>query len=198
MKTTIVLVRHGQTTWNKEHRFQGQTDVPLSEEGIRQAELLAKKIKDFKITKVCTSKLKRAYHTAEILTENLNLAIEKIKDFNERNYGECEGKLWNDIKDIYKENMEEFFEKTPKGGESQINFRKRVIATFNKIIGQYKGEKVLMVCHGGVINILVHHLSNAPEEKLVGKRYPNTCVSIFHIEEDKVTEEIIADISHLT
>ena len=186
MVTQLVLIRHGSTAWNKEHRFQGQTDVPLSEEGIRQAKLLAKKIKDFKITKVCTSKLKRAYHTAEILTENLNLAIEKIKDFNERNYGEYEGKLWNDIKDIYKENMEEFFEKTPKEGESQINFRKRVIAAFNKIICRYKDEKVLMVC-----------LSNAPEEELVGKRYPNTCVSIFHIEEGKVTEEIIADISHL-
>jgi probable phosphoglycerate mutase len=196
MKTTIVLVRHGETDWNKRKKIQGQTDIPLSEEGARQVKALAKRVKTLGITKIYTSKLKRAIQTAEILAEEAKLAIEdKLSGFNERRYGIFEGKGWDFILQHYPD-KDSFFTAELKGGESQQDFKKRVLKTFQSIVKKHQGEKILIVCHGGVITQLIWHLKNDSDEPSL--HLFNTCLSIFHLEENgKVIEEVVGDVSHL-
>lgn len=97
MRTTIILARHGESVFNQNKIVQGQKNSELTEKGIDQALLLAKRIKKLQPTKIITSNLKRAIQTAEIVAKDLGLQINKMGNLNERNFGEYEGKMWEDV-----------------------------------------------------------------------------------------------------
>ena len=86
--TRILLVRHGQSTWNADGRWQGRADPPLSELGVRQAEVAAETIADHGITRVWASPLVRAHQTASIVAQRLGLAVENDTRLQERDAGE--------------------------------------------------------------------------------------------------------------
>lgn len=196
MKTTIVLIRHGETIWNKERRIQGQTDVPLSEEGIKEAKALVKTIKKFEINHVYTSGLKRAINTAEIAFKNTEISFKKHEGFNERNYGIYEGKTWEEVEKEHK-GIHSFFLSDIEKGESRLIFEKRVVKAFEEINKKHKGKTVLIVCHGGVINVLFRYFRGISKDEVISYRFPNASVSVVEIEKDKVVEKMIGDISHL-
>ncbi|MCL5432491.1 MAG: histidine phosphatase family protein, partial [Patescibacteria group bacterium] len=148
MKTTIILARHGQSVWNKKRVLQGCTDSSLTKEGIKQAEALAKKIKNMGVTKIVSSNLKRAVQTAEIIAKEVALNFEKYPRLNERSFGKLEGKSWIEIEKEF-EDMSKFFLQTPEGGESQEDFTNRVTGEFKAIISKNYGQTLLLVCHGG-------------------------------------------------
>jgi len=91
MSQMLFLARHGETLWNKEKRLQGSKNIPLSEVGLQQAEALTESLLNFSIDEIITSKLKRAYQTAEIVGKRLEVPIKKLKGFNEQSYGKFEG-----------------------------------------------------------------------------------------------------------
>src|SRR5699024_6004320 len=95
--TTIRLIRHGETNWNKEGRIQGKTDIPLNETGRIQAEECAASLKHSEWDIIISSPLKRAKQTAEIINKNLHLPIMEMSAFAERNYGDAEGMHFNGI-----------------------------------------------------------------------------------------------------
>ncbi|MBU2632144.1 histidine phosphatase family protein [Patescibacteria group bacterium] len=197
MKTTIYLVRHGETPWNKEKRLQGQKDIPLSEEGIKQAEALSETIKRHEITKIYTSKLQRSILTTRIIAKHLNLPIKYLKSLNEISYGQWEGKLKHEYNEEIKKINMPYYRYAPKNGESNVKFKKRVIPSLKKILLKDAGEKILIVTHGAVIHAFIRYLRNIPYNKDLDLLFPNTCFSIYHIENGKVTEELFADTSHL-
>lgn len=139
----IYIVRHGQTDWNKEGRNQGHTDIELNETGINQAKEIYEKLKDIKFDKVYSSPLKRAYKTAEIISNN-NIIIDNR--LMERSNGELEGKLKHEIsKDIdFNAPNENRFKI-----ENIVDFRKRIYNFFDEII-QNNDENILVVTHAGV------------------------------------------------
>ena len=104
----IYIIRHGQTDWNIEHRTQGQTDIALNTNGIKQAELITQKIANLKINNIISSDLKRAYMTAQIINKNFNKKIETDKRLREFCFGTLEGitrdkitqEIWNDFNSI--------------------------------------------------------------------------------------------------
>ena len=140
----IYIVRHGQTDWNKEGRYQGRIDVDLNSEGIGQAIKLRCKLADIKFDKVFSSPLKRAYKTAQIICDN-----DIITDYRliERCNGKLEGKLKNEIKE--KIDFNDPFN-TVMGIESIIDFRNRIKSFLDDIVKKYKGENILIVTHAGV------------------------------------------------
>ena len=91
METHVYLVRHGETAWNRERRFQGHQDVPLSPAGLFQAERLAQRLKSETFDAVYSSDLKRAVQTAEIVARELALPVVTLKGLRERSMGEWEG-----------------------------------------------------------------------------------------------------------
>jgi len=159
METRLIIVRHGETKWNKEKRAMGQTDIPLSREGIKQAEKVALRLKNKKIDLIVTSKLIRAIKTAEIINKYHNLKIEKYKDFNERVFGTFEGMLRKEIykkyPKFYDKKEEDYYHmKFPKG-ENLAELEKRAIKKLKEVLKKNKGKTILLVTHGGVKMVIM-------------------------------------------
>src|SRR3989344_4287192 len=100
---TFYIVRHGQTDWNKKHLIQGQTDIPLNEEGKLQAKGLAAELRNTHFDAVFSSDLTRTRQTAEILALERKLAVETRKALRERTFGKLEGKPTSKLKAVHAE-----------------------------------------------------------------------------------------------
>lgn len=140
----IYIVRHGQTDWNVEGRYQGRLDIELNAKGVEQAERIKEKLNEVRFDKVFSSPLKRAYNTAQIITSNDIVVDNRII---ERCNGELEGKLKSDVKvnidfNDPDENRMEI--------ENIVNFRERIKSFFEEISEKYKGKNVLVVTHAGI------------------------------------------------
>jgi alpha-ribazole phosphatase len=197
MRTTVILVRHGQTEWNAKKRLQGQTDLPLTKKGLEQAHAVAKRAARFPINVVYSSDLIRAKKTAEIIGLELNLPVIVDKRFNERDFGDWEGNNWEEMEKLIGKNREDLRTSTPPNGESLQDFAKRVTKILDEVIKKEAGKTILVVCHAGVLHSLVRHLKNIPQETVTAFSFPNTSVSVFHVEKDLVVEELLSDASHL-
>ena len=199
MKTTIILARHGETDWNSQGKLQGKSNIPLNKEGEEQAKKLAKRLKEFPITKMYSSELTRAVNTAKTISNTLNLSIEIHKGLNERDYGEFEGMTWDEIRSIVSKDNEiipNFFRLDPKKGESYRVFHKRIVKHFLEIAKKHPSQTILLVCHGAVINALLRHINNIKDE-ITQYRLKNTSVTILGILEEKITVELLGDAKHL-
>ena len=140
----LYIVRHGQTDWNLEGRYQGRLDIELNEKGIKQAEIIHEELKNVKFDIVFSSPLKRAYKTAQIIT---NEPIIKDERIIERCNGELEGKLKTETIDAV-----DFTDPNEYrlGIEKLTDFRNRITDFFDDITKNYKGKNVLVVTHAGV------------------------------------------------
>lgn len=158
------FARHGETDWNELKRIQGQTDVPLSAEGIKQAEELARQVRGLGISAICSSSLLRAIQTSKIVGAHLKIPIISHDGFKERSYGEFEGKLFDEVNAELKKSNTTLKLSSPKDGESYSNFRERVLGTFTEIVQRHKNGKILLVCHGGVLEVLSKHLAKTEDK----------------------------------
>ncbi|EEW95386.1 histidine phosphatase family protein [Fusobacterium animalis] len=201
----IYFVRHGQTIWNVEKRFQGLSDSPLTELGITQAKLLGEKLKDIKFDKFYSTSLKRAYDTANYIKGNRKQKVEIFDDFVEISMGDMEGIKQEDFKKLYPEQVKNFFfnqlEYNPSsfGGESFLEVRERVIRGLNKFIELNKNyERVLVVSHGATLKTLLHYISGKDISTLSDEAIPkNTSYTIVKYENGKFEIIDFSNVSHL-
>ena len=201
----IYFVRHGQTIWNVEKRFQGLSDSPLTELGITQAKLLGEKLKDIKFNKFYSTSLKRAYDTANYIKGNRKQKVEIVDDFVEISMGDMEGIKQEDFKKLYPEQVKNFFfnqlEYNPSsfGGESFLEVRERVIRGLNKFIELNKNyERVLVVSHGATLKTLLHYISGKDISTLSDEAIPkNTSYTIVKYQNGKFEIIDFSNTSHL-
>ncbi|MEI3604965.1 histidine phosphatase family protein [Pseudogracilibacillus sp. SE30717A] len=188
--TSICLIRHGETDWNKEGKIQGKTDIPLNETGRLQAEKSAVFLSRSKWDIIITSPLIRAKHTAEIINKKLHLPIIEMVDFEERNYGEAEG--------LTPEERKRMFPTREYPNEEKREFViERVMRGIQSILETYPNKKVLLVAHGGVINLILATLSNG--EIGTGKtKLTNACISNIYYHENSWQIKDYNQISHLS
>lgn len=198
MKTTVILVRHGETKWNRAKKLQGQTDIPLTQEGIHQAEALAAKLPQLTVQTIYSSVLQRAVKTATIIGDAIGIPVLQDPRFNERSFGDWEGKRWDQLEAVLKKEGKELRQLTPPNGESLAQFANRILSAFEEVINKHQHQTILIVCHAGVLHTLVRYLKNLPQEKELELTFPNTSLSIFHLEKDLIVEELVADASHLS
>ena len=149
----LYLLRHGQTDWNLEGRYQGQTDVPLNDTGRAQAKELAEKMKDSKAIAIYSSDLDRAKETASFVASELELNCQIIPELREINQGVWEGMLYKDIRaeypDVFERRQKNPLEVSPPGGESVGEFLERIKKGFDKIFEKHdEQETVVVVSHG--------------------------------------------------
>jgi broad specificity phosphatase PhoE len=146
------LVRHGQTDWNLEGRYQGQSDVPLNQTGRAEAQSLAWRLRDQSFAAIHTSDLKRARETAEIIAEVLNLPVTLEPLMREINQGGWEGQFVEVIQARFAELWEQRTMNSasfrPPGGESVAEVAERVYAGMRNIAKCYPIGSVLIVSHG--------------------------------------------------
>ncbi len=155
VKTTrICLVRHGETDWNAQGKYQGSTDVPLNAEGRRQAALLAEAMRGEAWDAIVSSPLQRAMDTARAIAPGVGLAdIAQDPDLMERAYGDAEGLT-----------LVEREAKWPEGEwpglEDWEDVATRAMSAIQRAAEAHPGQRVLVVCHGGVINAILAVISN--------------------------------------
>ena len=201
----IYFVRHGQTIWNVEKRFQGLSDSPLTELGITQAKLLGKKLKDIKFDKFYSTSLKRANDTANYIKGNREQEVEIFDDFVEISMGDMEGIQQEEFKKLYPKQVKNFFfnqlEYDPSsfGGESFLEVRERVAKGLDKFIDLNKDyERVLVVSHGATLKTLLHYISGKDISTLSDEAIPkNTSYTIVKYQNGKFEITDFSNTSHL-
>lgn len=162
----LLLLRHGQTTWNAERRWQGWADAPLSSLGERQAVDAAAHLGGFGFTRVCSSDLSRARRTAELLASSLGIGggVEEEPGLRERNVGPFSGKTMDEIlvrwPDCFDPDTKRLL-RVPEGEDDEDLFARAVPALVG-LATRLAGERLLVVSHGGVIRTLERHLGLDP------------------------------------
>jgi probable phosphoglycerate mutase len=157
----IFLVRHGETNWNKEGRFQGQIDIPLNENGKDQASKTFAYLKNISFNKAFSSSMHRPYETAQIILQNnKDLEIQKIDSLVEISHGLWEGKLESEIRENWPELLKNWHDKPEEvimpEGESIKDVSKRSIDAFDKIcLSQEDDDLSLLVAHDAVNKTLI-------------------------------------------
>ena len=150
--TQLCLIRHGQTDWNLEGRYQGQSDVPLNENGLAQAQTLIEKLNGHSFATIYSSDLIRARQTAEPIAKALGMEVHIEKRLREINQGEWEGVLVEDIKaryaEIWSRRTVDPASVRPPGGETVGEVAERVYAALDDISSLFPNGRVLIVSHG--------------------------------------------------
>jgi probable phosphoglycerate mutase len=146
-----VLWRHGQTTWNAEHRFQGQTDIPLDETGVAQAEQAARRLATLRPHALFSSDLTRAQRTAAPLARLTGLPVTLDKDLRERFGGDWEGLADAEIRERYPAERATW---NPPNGEPTRVVADRVAGALTRIAGTLAdGQLAIAVGHGAALRL---------------------------------------------
>ncbi len=164
---TLLLWRHGQTEWNLERRFQGQSDIGLNETGRRQARRAALLIAALKPDAIYSSDLARAVNTAEPLARLTGLPVSLDKDLRERHGGAWEGLTDREIREFYPEAYQTW---SPPDGEPTAAVADRAAGAFERIADNMPGGTLtVVVSHGAAIGVGMSRLLGLPErERLLG------------------------------
>ncbi len=158
MTTRLILIRHGETAWNAEHRIQGRLDVPLSATGVWQAEQLARALADELIDAVVASDLARAWLTAAPLAARLGVAAQPHAGLRERSFGIFEGHTLDEIAARWPDHFAGWRARDPAWrmpeGESGTEFIDRVLTALHEAVAAHRGATVAVVAHGGVLDVV--------------------------------------------
>jgi broad specificity phosphatase PhoE len=167
--TRFCLIRHGQTDWNVEGRYQGQADAPLNEVGRAQALALGKKILDQSFAAIYSSDLSRASETAQIIASFLHLPVSLDPRLREINQGEWEGKHISEIRTRYaqmwKKHRNDPDNARPPGGETITEVAQRMFSALNELSDVYPEGLVLVVSHGLSLATVICRSQGLPVER---------------------------------
>lgn len=170
MGVKLFLIRHGQTEWNSQGRYQGSQDTILTETGIKQARLARKYLSRVNFENFYSSPKKRALQTANIIAGGLNLKINIREDLKELNFGKWEGLTFENINTGYKQDYQNWlsdpYNNPPPDGESFKVLLERAGNEINKIVNENpEGSNVGVVTHGGVIIALLINWLQIPSQR---------------------------------
>jgi 2,3-bisphosphoglycerate-dependent phosphoglycerate mutase len=164
--TTILAIRHGETVWNVEERFQGHEDSPLTANGRRQVAALGRRLKGMACDALVSSDLGRARETAAIIAGHTGHTVTLDPRLRERHYGVLEGLRVPEIKAAHAAVLEQFNADDPDfvipGGESHRMHYARNVAWIEDILANRSGATIAIVVHGGVLDSLFRYVAQLP------------------------------------
>lgn len=188
----LVLIRHGMSIWNKENRFTGWVDVPLSPEGEQEALAAALKIQEMRFDVCYTSALSRAQRTLEVILRSLEWDLPVIRDqaLNERHYGDLQGLNKDDMRRQYGPEQVQIWRRSydiaPPNGEALKDTAARTLPFFERcIMGDIKqGKSVLVVAHGNSNRSIVMKLDNLTGEQVVALELATGAPLVYDLDVD--------------
>lgn len=202
--TQIWLIRHGETDWNAAQRLQGWRDIPLNDTGKNQAKSVQRFLDQQRIAfdGVLSSDLQRAIQTAQIAFAQHQYPIEQIPALRERNYGIYEGHPWQSLTQLPNEPAPKINLRDPSldvpEGESLLTFHQRIIEAFNQIALQRPNQKLAVIAHGGVIEMVWRYIQQADLSTPRPYKILNASVNHFAINQEQQWQEIAwAQVAHL-
>lgn len=166
--TKIFLIRHGETDWNRQDRWLGQTDTPLNNQGLAQAHRTAERLAAEPITAIYSSDLIRAAQTAKIIANRFGRTVSLLKELRELDFGEWEGKSAEEIGQLFPQeyalSQTPSWEFRPRGGESRRELYARVTSKVEEILAQHVNETIAIVTHGGPCRMLIEYILSSYRE----------------------------------
>lgn len=202
MNCRVYLIRHGETAWNAEMRFQGHTNIKLSTQGRNQARALGKRLQEINFGAIYASDLDRAYETATIVAGYHNLKVKKEANFKEMNFGDWEGLTFNQIHARYQESAARWWKKpfstrTPRG-ESLGDLKERCMNALFDACVQYKNQNIMIVTHGGVVRTIISTILGMDLNEYWRLKQNNIALNILHFPQwENGVLELFNDCSHL-
>ncbi|AEB76067.1 alpha-ribazole phosphatase [Clostridium botulinum] len=156
--TSLYLARHGESELNVTGVYFGATDCSLTQKGENQCIELREKLRDINFDVIITSPLKRAFHSAELISNASKEDIIVFEDIMELDFGAWEGMNYKDIEKKYNSEWQEWINDwvnaSPPNGESFKDFYTRVEISLENILSKYKDKKILVVCHQGTLRVI--------------------------------------------
>ena len=199
--TRICLVRHGETEWNAERRIQGQIDIALNANGVRQAEAAGRWLKTAAIAALYGSDLKRAWTTAQAIGRALNLTPQPVPDMRERRYGIFEGLTYAEAQQKHPAGYAAFEGRNAdynfEHGESLQAMFERVTGKLQEIAAAHAGRNVVVVLHGGVLDIINRFVRGNSLETPRDFLIPNAGINWIRVADGRWQIESWAETAHL-
>lgn len=157
--TRIIAVRHGETAWNVDTRIQGHLDIPLNDKGHWQARQLARALTEEPVAAIYSSDLSRAYATAQAVAHSTGAPLSSERGLRERGFGDFQGRTFQQIERDSPEQALRWRKRDPHfvpdgGGESLTMLRERIACTVDEIAARHRGQQIVLVAHGGVMDVL--------------------------------------------
>jgi probable phosphoglycerate mutase len=198
----LIIVRHGESEWNRIHRYQGQLDAPLSALGLRQAEALAQRLKGEQLDHIYSSPLQRAARTAEaIAAHHAAVPFAYADALLEINHGEWQGKFADEILAEYADGLREWREHPTRsqmpGGESFSNVLKRSLDFLETICARHEGQTVLISTHDVVVKILVADALGMDMDRINRIWVTNASISVIEYGKDLPYLVSLSEACHL-
>ncbi len=200
--TRLVIVRHAESDLNLQKRIQGQIDSVLTPKGVAQARKLAARIKNFKVDKIYSSDLGRAYATTVEITKHWKVKIIRDPKLREINLGDWEGMTPKEVDELYDKGYQKWLRKPSKclipKSENLADFRKRIAGRVRDIARANDGKTVLLVTHGGAITALMAEWLKADfDTLLLNLHIENTSLLFAEFTEGRIRVQGINDTTHL-
>ena len=193
--TRLLLVRHGESGWNRTRRLQGCLDSKLNRQGRLQAIALRARLKHIRFTELWASPLGRTVETAQILNEGLAVPIRIHDGLREIDYGAWQGQAISTIEPPYRAWLRNPLAETPPGGESLRRFVRRVGAALDEIVA--RGGTLGIVTHGGVIRAALCHYFGFPLNKIWWLTVDNVSITEIRVDPDSARLYRFNDSAHI-
>jgi probable phosphoglycerate mutase len=205
--TTILLIRHGETAWNAVRRLQGHIDIPLNEEGERQAAALARALSGEALDAIISSDLQRAMQTAQaVAAGHGGLKLQTDAQLRERAYGVFEGMLYHDVEQQYPNDFalwqaRDIDAVMPAGervAESFRQFYQRAIAGLRHWAERHAGQTIAVVAHGGVLECAYREAVGMQLDSPRDFQVKNASVNRFTFAGGKLSLDSWGEVDHLS
>ena len=191
----LILIRHGETEWVRQHRYQGSTDVPLNSRGLRQARALARLLKKERALAVYSSKLTRAWETAKLIANTCGRGVRADSRLNEVSFGIWEGEIHAEIRTKSPKASRDWYRarwsSQPPGGESLRSLKKRISDFLKELIEKFgkRNGSCIIVTHGGPSRMFLIHLLKIDPKVFWSVRVDPASITIIELNRDQ--EELV-------
>ena len=200
--TRYILVRHGQTEWNRMERFRGRFDVPLNDTGLAQAEATSRRIAaEFKPVAVYSSPLSRALATAQAIAKHFELPVQAHPGLVDIDYGRWHGLTPDDVKIGWPEIHDAWYHRPHTahipGSETLDDLRARGLAAVNEVAAQHAGETVVLVGHTVINRVILLAVMGLGNDRFWRLRQDTCAINVFEAENGDFTIVSLNDTCHL-
>jgi len=200
--TKIILVRHGQTEWNRVERFRGRADIPLNETGLAQAEATGQRVAaEWQPTAIYSSPLSRAVQTAEAIARNFSLEVQRYPGLIDIDYGEWQGLSPDEARQRWPAELDAWYNAPEKaripGGESLEELRTRAMSTVNELAASHPGQTIVLIGHTVINRIILLGVLGLGNERFWRLRQEPCAINVFEAEADDFTLASMNDTCHL-
>ena len=200
--TRLLLIRHGETHFNREGRAQGHSNSDLTALGVAQARACAHALSTRGVERLYASDLSRARQTAQIIGDRLGLSVRLDPRLREMSFGRLEGRTWAELEAYFRQveaaGAGDWFSAVPPGGESRAQLTERGWAVTNEIARSHPNETVALVSHGGFIGFFLRQvLGLRTDQRYVGFRTHNCAINAFELREERFHLVTWGELRHL-